>query len=161
MKPLSTEGLRAVSLLAGGASEQETAEQLGKSRSWVQSLKRRDDFQLALTNARLLGDNTVKEAFQEFQALTKEEYMQELRKFGRVHYDEGYRYINLGKKILTICEKRMADLDPDNLSIQGLCGLLKATQLTMKFGTDLLNDSLLVEKVCRHVLEDMAEEDSE
>lgn len=59
MKALSNQALRAASLLATGASEQQVAEQIGKSRSWVQSLKRRDDFKLALEGARLGADNAL------------------------------------------------------------------------------------------------------
>jgi hypothetical protein len=159
MKPLSTEALRAVSLLASGASEQEVAEQIGKSRSWVQALKRRDDFKLALEGARLGADNAVKEALQKYEVMNMEQYMQELRKFNKLHYTEGYRYINLSKEILTICEKRIADLDPDNLSIQGLCNLLKTMQITMNYGSELLIESLGINKLYRYMEEDMAEEE--
>lgn len=159
MKPLSAEALRAVSLLASGASEQETAEQIGKSRSWVQSLKRRDDFKLALEGARLGADNAVKEALQQFEILNVEQYMEELRKFNKLHYTEGYRYINLGKEILTICEQRIANLDPADLSIQGLCNLLKTMQITMNYGSELLIQSLGINKLYRYMEEDMADQE--
>ena len=159
MKALSNEALRAASLLATGASEQQVAEQIGKSRSWVQSLKRRDDFKLALEGARLGADNAVKDALQQFKVLNVEEYLEELRKFNKLHYTEGYRYINLGKEILTICEKRIAELDPADLSIQGLCNLLKTMQITMNYGSELLTESLGINKLYRYMEEDMADQE--
>lgn len=154
MKPLSAEALRAVSLLASGASEHEVAEQIGKSRSWVQTLKRRDDFKLALEGARLGADGAVKEALQQFEVLNVEYYLAELRKYNKLHYDEGYRYINLGKKILKICEERVTNLDPADLSIQGFCGLAKIMQVVFDYGSELLAESLAVNKLLQQMYDE-------
>jgi transposase len=159
MKTLSTEALRAASLLATGASEQQVAEQIGKSRSWVQSLKRRDDFKLALEGARLGADNALKDALQQFKVLNVEEYLEELRKYNRLHYEEGYKYLNLGKKMLEICEQRVANLDPADLSIQGFCGLAKITQITFDYGSELVAESLGLNKFINYTMEEMANEE--
>jgi hypothetical protein len=159
MKPLSTEALRAVSLLASGASEQETAEQLRKSRSWVQSLKRRDDFKLALEGARLGADNAVKDALQQFKVLNVEEYLEELRKYNKLHYDEAYKYLNLGKKMLEIVEQRIENLDAADLSIQGACALAKITQIMFDYGSELLAESLGLNKFINYTMEEMANEE--
>lgn len=52
MAPLNSLQLEAAELLARGKGEVEVANACGKSRSWVQGLKRRDDFQLAVEAAR-------------------------------------------------------------------------------------------------------------
>jgi hypothetical protein len=51
-KPLNSLQLQAAELIASGASESEVAAVCRKSRSWVQTLKRREDFQVAVTNAK-------------------------------------------------------------------------------------------------------------
>lgn len=159
MKPLSAEALRAVSLLASGASEQETAEQIGKSRSWVQSLKRRDDFKLALEDARLGADNAMKKALEQFEILNVEQHLEELRKYNRLHYAEGYKYINLGKKMREIVEQRIENLDAADLSIQGACALAKITQIMFDYGSELLAESLGLNKIINYTMEEMAKEE--
>ena len=51
-KALNSLQLQAAELIASGASESEVAAVCRKSRSWVQTLKRREDFQVVVTNAK-------------------------------------------------------------------------------------------------------------
>ncbi len=51
-KPLNSLQLQAAELIARGASEGEVVAACGKSRSWVQALKRREDFQKAVADAK-------------------------------------------------------------------------------------------------------------
>jgi len=65
-KPLNSIHLQAASLIAEGRTESEVAAACSKSRSWVQELKRREDFQAAIEEARKKKEVDKKE-LQQFQ----------------------------------------------------------------------------------------------
>lgn len=65
-KPLNSLHLQAAALLAEGKTESEVAVACGKSRSWVQELKRREDFQAAVEENRKKKE-VHKQELQQFQ----------------------------------------------------------------------------------------------
>jgi hypothetical protein len=76
-KPLNSIHLRAASLIAEGKTESEVAAACGKSRSWVQELKRREDFQAAIEEARKKKEVHKKE-LQQFQKEVFQEKISEV-----------------------------------------------------------------------------------
>ena len=65
-KPLTSLQLQAASLIAEGKTESQVAAACNKSRSWVQELKRREDFQASVKEAQK-NKESVKENLQQVQ----------------------------------------------------------------------------------------------
>ena len=120
--------LKAIKLLKAGMTELKVAETLGKSRGWVQSLKREPGYQEAFDNIEaelqeLLNDISrgIREPTEVVLALSKSEPEPDYR---TVHYGEGEtRIVNFGERvaILTQAKKieRLRD-ELENLAQQNL-----------------------------------------
>jgi len=76
-KPLTSLQLQAVSLIADGQTETQVATACKKSRSWVQELKRREDFQVAIKEAQR-NKESLKQGLQEVQKEVFQEKISEV-----------------------------------------------------------------------------------
>ncbi len=137
--------LQAAELLACGLSEVEIAKACGKSRSWVQGLKRREDFQQAVEAAKQrLGQVIVQE--------TKKAIVTDLEQFRNRFSNAANLLYDAATKYLEKVNQKVDELKTEDISASRLPQALKS-------GADVLVIALEINKAALGLDELMKEVD--
>lgn len=149
IKPLNELELKAASLLAEGHTEHEVASLCNRSRSWVQALKRRTDFQSVFQK---LKENTKSvedtspiqpkvEAIVDVSATpfigkgkTKEEFSQDIYNFQIRLMNLGNKFLTVSEKLLSLYEQKIDQIDPADISLNRLASDLKSLSTFSEVG---------------------------
>lgn len=117
-KPLNSRQLEAAELIARGASEGEVIALCGKSRSWIQALKRREDFQAAVEAAISKAQEVIAEQTKEAITSDLEQFRNQFKEAANLLYNSSTTYL---KKI----QQRVELLDTEEISASRLAQSLK------------------------------------
>lgn len=131
-KPLNAEQLKAAEMLARGACETDVATACGKSRSWVQKLKKRDDFHQAIADFQEAVREGVRQHAKDNVIEELENFQSRLQIAGRLLYDTSLLFV---EKI----KARIESLDSEEISPTRIGQNLKQ-------GSDTLLDALEIGK---------------
>lgn len=138
--PLTPLQLQAVALLAQGLSEHEVAEALGKSRSWVQSVKRHPEYKKikdASTDA--VAEAVVQHA-KEATLSDLEEIRNRFKLASDLIFESAYGYL---EKI----RDRIQTLEEEDVSPQRLGGSLKQASETLAIALELSKSAAGLDEV--------------
>lgn len=117
-KPLNSLQLQAAELIARGASEHEVIALCGKSRSWIQALKRREDFQAAVQAAIGKAQEAITEQTKEAITSDLEQFRNQFKEAANLLYNSATTYL---KKL----QQRIESLDTEEISASRLAQSLK------------------------------------
>ena len=143
-KPLNSLQLQAAELVARGASENEIASICGKSRSWVQALKRRTDFQSAVNESVSKAGEVIREQTKEIIISDLERFQAQFRDAANLLYDTATAYL---EKI----KERVDTLNAEEISTNRLGQSLKnggdSLMLALEVGKASLGIDQLLEDI--------------
>ncbi|HYW19106.1 MAG TPA: hypothetical protein VE956_07260 [Nodularia sp. (in: cyanobacteria)] len=131
---------QAAQLLAEGKTEIQTAEMVGKSHSWVQKLKTQPEFQEAL-------DDCKKQLMGIIQQAGKEDLLQEMREHRERLKKTTDLIHSVGFSLLQKIEKRVAEIEDDDLPARGITQNFKQAIESLAAGVTLENQMLGLDKL--------------
>lgn len=131
-KELNSLQLQAVELIVRGVGEVEIANLCGKSRSWVQGLKRRKEFQQAVEAAKQRVTQVIVEETKKAIVSDLEQFRTRFNDAATLLYDAATKYLNKVNK--KIDELQTEEISPSRLS------------QSLKSGADVLVIALEVNK---------------
>ncbi|MUH01038.1 hypothetical protein F7734_55765 [Scytonema sp. UIC 10036] len=141
---LNTEELKAAELIANGASEQSVAEHFGKSRSWVQRLKRRDDFKEAV-------EATLEAASKALHQHTEERLTNDLNSFRQRFNESADLIFNTAYVYIQKVEEAINHLSVEDISPARIGSNLKLGAEALALGVELKQAALGIDQVTEQI----------
>lgn len=143
-KELNSLQLQASELIARGIGEAEIANVCGKSRSWVQALKRREDFQQAVEIAKQrVNDLIVQE--------TKKAIVSDLEQFRNRFNDAATLLYDAATKYLEKVTKKIDELEVQEISTSRLSQSLKSGADTLVIALEINKAALGLDELMKQI----------
>ena len=143
-KELDSQDFHIAELIARGLPESEILRVYGKSRSSLQRLKGRDDFQaLVCESKRGLKTAIAKGS----RAYAREQHLEKLEKFRQDGEMLGAELLKTSSMLLDLINQKLEIVQPADLSMTQLSNYLKSACLGLDSGFDLTSRSLGVERM--------------
>ena len=147
-KPLSPIELKAAELMSAGLTESQIAEACGKSRSWVQRLKRRADFQEVVGHSSREISQAVRQVIVED---VRKSLTEDLEEFRRRYSQASTLIYELATAYLIKLKERIQNLDSLEISEaripQSLKSVSESLMLAFEANRALLGIDELIEDV--------------
>ncbi|WP_414553094.1 hypothetical protein [Anabaena sp. CCY 0017] len=160
-KKLGALELSAAQMLANGATEKQVFLACDKNRSWVQALKRRDDFQEAVSSFQAELEREKPQSSQipaksaavgktkvtHKEGMTADDHLQKIRDFRDRSESIGNRFLDVAESMLALCEERLRQASADEINLSRLPGDVRSIAAAADAGVNLLAQSLGVQKI--------------
>lgn len=144
-KKLNSLHIKAAELIARGTGEADVASSCGKSRSWVQALKRREEFQQAVEDAKDRAIEVIAREAEKAIASDLDQFRERFNAAANLLYSSATKYLEkLHEKIENLSQD---DISPSRLS------------QSLKNGADTLVLSLEIQKAALGIDELLTEVD--
>ncbi len=143
-KKLNSLQLQAAELIARGVGESEVANVCGKSRSWVQGLKRREDFQQAVESSKQRVTEVIVEE-------TKKAIINDLEQFRNRFNDAATLLYDVAIKYLNKVNQRVDELKIEEISPSRLSQCLKSGADTLVIALEINKAALGLDELMKEV----------
>jgi hypothetical protein len=163
-KKLGALELSAAQMLANGATEKQVFLACDKNRSWIQALKRREDFKEAVSSFKsevvqekpqspptTAKTATVGEKKAVKGGMSADEHLQKIRDFRDRSESLGNRLLSVAEAMLTLFEERLKQASSDEINLSRMPGDFKSISGAMEAGRGLLAESLGLQKMLEFV----------
>ncbi|MBD2341987.1 hypothetical protein H6G64_34210 [Calothrix sp. FACHB-156] len=148
IKELDANDLSVAELIARGASEAEILSVYGKSRSSLQRLKAREDFQLLVEQSKV----NLKTAIAEVSYLySQEQHLRKLEQFRKNNEILGMELVKTGANLLKLINGRIEKAEADDLSLNQLASCLKGVCMAFESGFNRTAHALGVEELLQTI----------
>lgn len=144
-KTLSTTDLQAAVMVAEGRTELDIYTACGKNRSWIQALKRREDFQEAVARSKNKLVEIIQETTEKHYTTQIDEHHQKIENFRQKSEDLGNRFLNIVEKALNLYEAKIQQAQAEDISLHRIASDLKSLSTLSESGRSLLAQSLGIE----------------
>lgn len=141
-KDSSAVTLKAATLLAQGLTESEVAASCGRSRSWVQSIKRSPDFQQLVEESRVKLGEVIQASAEKYEVTKIEEHHQKIENFRQRSEHLGCRFLDIVEKMLNLYEIKLQQAQAEDLSLNRLPSDIKSLGAASEMGRTLLAQAL-------------------
>jgi len=146
-KSLSTTDLQAAVMVAEGRTEREIYTACGKNRSWIQVLKRREDFHEAVAHSKNKLVEVIQETTEKHYSTQTDENLQKIENFRRQSEHLGNRFLNIVEKALFLYEAKIQQAQADDISLHRVASDLKSLSTLSESGRSLLAQSLGIDQL--------------
>jgi hypothetical protein len=144
VKELDANDFKIAELIARGATEAEILSVYGKSRSSLQRLKAREDFQQLVQQAK----SNLKIAIAEASVtLTKEQHIQKLEQFRQNQEKLGMETIKTGLRLLKLINQRLEIAEASDFSVNQIAPHLKSVCMAFQSGFEMAGNSLGIDRL--------------
>jgi len=168
-KALSPMEIQAAFLVAQGCKEREIYTSCGKTRGWLQTLKRRDDFKAEVEKNKLQNQeelsasspqiNFVAETYQDSETLLKEiidrtfesefsdnyidhkKHLQSITEAEIIYRFLGEKFLDLAEQITTILLKKLELIDPESVRVSRVTSILNTMSRISVNSSEMINRS--------------------
>ncbi|MBD2527452.1 hypothetical protein [Nostoc sp. FACHB-133] len=144
IKELDSNDYHVAELVARGATEAEILSVYGKSRSSLQRLKAREDFQLLVQEAKA----NLKIAIAEVSYVSnREQHLQKLERFRENREKLGMELVKTGLKLLKLINQRLENAEANDLSPNQIPSHLKGVCMAFDSGFNMTAQALGIERM--------------
>lgn len=158
-RSLDTIDLQAAALLAQKKTEREICNSCGKSRSWLQSLKQREDFQQEVERISQELNASTREIIKDSFDKNLTEKMNQIDLFAFNCKKVNFKSLLLATETIKILEKKIVELETEELSLEKITRFLQDVAIINDNGAELLAHSFNLDMYAKKFLIPMIKED--